>query len=344
MPTRITIEDELGYQDLDARRQAAQNFAPKDPRSWKPALALSIEIEHFIRVYGLDHCALLTLLFATANCHHDVSPKDSQEVFKEANRRLFSRLFKAYIAVLDFHRTGAVHLHLVVALHDNIRDDWNFEADRRYRALRDNAKREHRSLTKGELSLSRSLTHKFTSNSNLRALWKALRVALPECGFPSEYPCELKPIRNPVGVAIYLARRYRESHASPQRRPKTRCCRYSKTCPRCVDKKLRFEPAGESAARYRRKRAAIGTALGFNEIDGLIGMFGPTWEYFFADILQPVNPWHPMGFFSNQWETLRSFAATFRPTSTTTKPTVVAAPWIFPVPPPTPIPDHCEPE
>lgn len=337
MPARLTIEDELGYQDIVARHQAARNFAPKDRRSWKPALALLIEIEHFIRIYGHDYCALLTLLFAAPQGNGRMTPKEAQRIFKRA-ARLFRRLFPAYIAVLDFHRDGAVHLHLLVALHHNIRDGWNFEADRQYRKLRDNAKREQRSLTKEELSRSRSLARQLTTNTRLKGLWKTLRVALPRFGFPRKYPFELKPVRNPVGLAKYLARRYRESHASPYRPPHSWCCRYCKGYRRCVDRQLRFEPVGESAARYRRKRAAIGVALGFDEIDGLIDMFGPPWEYCFADILQPVNPRHPTGFFSSQWAKLQTYAKSFRPDATPSI-EIPMAPWTAPVPAPGPAPD-----
>jgi hypothetical protein len=87
-PAHLSIEDDLGYQYLEARREAARNLAPKHANSSKAALALRIEIERFVQIYGPHCCALLTLLFAIPQGAH-MTPKEARLVFKKAARRFF---------------------------------------------------------------------------------------------------------------------------------------------------------------------------------------------------------------------------------------------------------------
>lgn len=306
MSHRHFIEDDLGNQHLEARWQAARNFAPKQSNSWKPGLALQIEIERFIRVYGIDFCALLTLLFATPDGVRHMTPKEAQKVFKKAARHFFGKHFKAYTAVLDFHRSGAVHLHLVVALHVNIRDGWDFAVDQQHRDLRDKAKKDGRRMTKVELELARALSRRMTRNRAVKDLFATLRRQLPVFGFPKQYPFELKPVRNPGGLARYLAGRYRESRASKFRPPHSWCRRFSKGYVRCVDKQMRFSPVGQGATLYRRKKATVGAAFGIHNIGEMIERFGPRWEHDFQSVLQPLNPYDALGFFQWQMDDLRA--------------------------------------
>lgn len=316
----LSIEDDLGCQFLEARQEAAKNFAPKNANSSKAGRALFLEIENFIRVYGQDHCGLLTLVFTAPNGVRHISPADAQAVFKKAARRFLSRLFAAYIAVLDFHRSGAVHLHLVVATKENIGDGWDFELDCQHRDLRAGAKQECRKLTSDELVLARSLARRLTTNPVLKQLWKILRIGLPKYGFPKRYPFELKPVRDPGGLAHYLAGRYRESRASKHRPAHALCKRFSKSYQRCVAEGNRFSNVGANATLYRRKKAAVGAAFGIHDIEAMSDRFGCRWEFDFREVLFPINPYHPLGFFSDQSAKLRLWAATAEQASSIVSP------------------------
>lgn len=315
MSTHPSIEDQLGRDALESRRIASRNFAKKKPASWKMGLALQIEIEAFIKHYGMEHCGLHTLLFQDPKRRKTVTPAQAQKLFKKIARWDLPALFRDYIAVLDFHRSGAVHFHLVVACHLKLNEGWRGDLDEQHRALRKRVRDEGRSMTPEELELSRDLCHRMTTNVMVKALLKKLRRGLKAAGFPAAFAFELKPVRNPPGLARYLAGRYRESHARRDLRPPhSRCVRYSKGYQRVMDKKLRFSPVGPSARLFRLKKAAVGAALGISDIGEMISLFGASWEYSFRDILHPVNSWDSQGFFDDQMLKLRRLAALHRRT------------------------------
>lgn len=340
------IEDRLGREDLEARCLASRNFAPKLPRSWKAGFALEENIAHAIEHIGVENCGLLTLLFANPDGRRPIAPTAAQEIFKKFARRLLPSLFKFYVAILDYHRSGAIHVHMLVALPFSVRDGWDFDADRKHRELQHQAKQEKRKLTAEERAQSRDLCHRMTTNKQLKGVIKTLQAELPKFGFGRSYPFELKPVRDPASLAHYIAGRYRESHARQDLRPEhSRCVRYSKGFPRCIDKGLRFSLAGPSAELYRRKKAAVGAAMGFHDIGEMISHYGPRWEYEFRDILQPVNPWDTRGFFADQWVQLQGLVSAYRPYSALAPAKAAQAPvapieWNAPVPPPMPIPDY----
>jgi hypothetical protein len=308
MPEHQSIEDALGRDGLEARLRASRNLAPKSPASWKAAFALQTEIMWFVQFYGLEYCALFTLLFSDPHSRRTVTPAEAQRIFKKAARRLFPEVFVAYIAIMDFHRSGAVHLHLVVALTFPFREGWNFNIDQEHRDLRLKVKAEKR-MTPPELTTCRKLCRQLTTNPLVKRLMKTLRRGLTKMGFPRLYPFELKPVRNPAGLARYLAGRFRESHARRDLRPKgSRCRRFSKSFPRSMDKKLRFSAVTPHARLYRQKCAAFGAALGLTH-EGMIREYGPSWAYLFREILSPLNPYHTDGFFDDQWAKVRELAA-----------------------------------
>lgn len=309
-------EDSLGLDELERRRTRNRN-RPVDPRTWKAALALEIEQLWFIRKFGLDHCALLTLVFdpltGGATGATNVTPEDAQDCFKAAWKHLLPQLFRAYVAVLDFHRSGQIHFHVLVACQFNIRDGWDFAIDEQHRAIQKRAKKEKRKLTTDELGASRMLTRRMTSSSLTKDVWQRLREKLPDLGYRKNFPFELKPVRDPVRLARYLARAYKQSQAARELRPPHSWCRrFSKSYPRCVDNKLRFSPVGPSARLFRQKKSAVGSAFGFSDIGEMIDAFGKSWEYTFRSVLSPVNPVDPQGFFSWQRTELWTRAEEYR--------------------------------
>jgi hypothetical protein len=299
----IWISEVEGKEELERSSSRRSKHATKAPGTGKQGLAVQIEIENFIRIYGLSHCALLTLLLSQPNGQNPLTYDEAQRIFKNATRRLIPSLFETWIAVLDFHREGAIHFHLLVACRFNIRQGWNWTADEAHRTIKEAGKK--RRLTGEEILQSRELCRNMSSNPELKSVWKLLRDSLPKLGFPKSYPCELKPVRNPAGLGVYLAGRYRESRGRPDLRKRgSRCVRYSPSYQRCVDKKFRFSPVGPGASRYRRKKAKVGAAFGIHDIGDMIKTFGKSWEYDFRKILQNVNPRDENGFFSDQYKLL----------------------------------------
>jgi hypothetical protein len=300
------VEDFLGLDELERRRTRRSGLPPTDPGDWKAGLALQLEIFLFITlVFGLDHCGLLTLIFQHRRGGPPIPPSLAQAIFKNACRHLFPKFFLAYIAIMDFHRSGKIHLHLVVALRINIRAGWNFENDDQHRALQKRIRDEGRRATPDELQQLRFLSRRLTSNQEVKSLFSELRRELKKLGFAAAYPFELKPVREPRKLACYLARRFRASKAAHDLRPlRSHCRRFSRRYRRHVDIKCRFSPVGTGATLYRRKKAAVGRAFGISDIRTMISRFGKSWEHALRQILQPVNPSDPDGFFSWQQEEL----------------------------------------
>jgi hypothetical protein len=305
------IEDQLGVAELERRRDRRAGSPPTDPADWKAGLALQIEIFLFITlVFGLDHCALFTLIFERRRSGRPITPAEAQQLFKNAWRHLLPKFFVAYIAVVDFHRSGRIHLHLVVALRINIRAGWDFEIDDQHRALQKLIRDERRRATPDELQQLRFLSRRLTSSGEVKFLFAQLRRGLKKLGFAPDYPFELKPIRDSRRLARYLARRFCESKAARHLRPPYfRCRRFSGRYRRHVDIECRFSPVGPGAARYRRKKAAVGRAFGINGIGGMIRKFGSSWEHHFREILRPINVFDSDGFFSWQTDQLGQQAA-----------------------------------
>lgn len=299
----LLFQDYLGFDELERRRTRRLALPPTDPADWKAGLALEIEILLFITlVFGIDHCGLLTLIFERRRGVRPITPAEAQLLFKNAWRHLLPKFFVAYIAVLDFHRSGKIHLHLVVALRINIRAGWDFGIDEQHRALQKLIRDERRRATPEELKQLRSLSRHLTTKPEVKSIWRQLRVGLKALGFASAYPFELKPVREPRKLACYLTRRFRESKAARHLRPAyCHCRRFSHRYKRHVDQKLRFSAVGPSATLYRRKKAAVGRAFGIDDIGQMIQEFGSSWEHKFGEILRPINPCEPNGFFGHQW-------------------------------------------
>jgi hypothetical protein len=310
-PDWLPIEDELGRQELCRRAEAKRKNPPVIRSSWKPALALEIEILNFIRIYG-PGCALLTLIFPRPKSRQTATA-EAQEHFRSIAKTLLPKHFRAYITILDFARSGVVHFHLLVACRFNILKGWDKEAEQNDRAIRRTARSENRPLNAQEIKTLRLLARQMVrGNPQTSRLFAELRRNLPKYGLPKRFPFELKPIRDPKAIARYLTTRYRQSHAQRDLRPpKTNCKRMSHSYERCIDPEFRFsfDPVGKAAAHYRRKKAAFGAAFGFCDIGEAIEAFGKSWEYEFRHILQPINPWDPRGFFSHQSVALREAAA-----------------------------------
>jgi hypothetical protein len=307
----LLIEDVLGDEELQRRRDRRAAYPPTNPADWKAGLALQIEIFLFVvLVFGLEHTALLTLIFEHPRGGPPISPAEAQRLFKSAWRHLLPKFFLAYIAVMDFHRSGKIHFHLVVALRINIRGGWDFEIDEQHRALQQLIRNEKRRATPEELKQLRSLSRHLTINPEVKSLFSQLRRELKKLGFAADYPFELKPVRHPKRLARYLARRFLESKAARHLRPRgSRCRRFSRNYRRHVDIKCRFSPVGPGATLYRHKKAAVGRAFGIDDIGTMITRFGKSWEHAFGEILRPVSTWDSAGFFSWQREELNRRAA-----------------------------------
>lgn len=89
----------------------------------KTSTALAQNVQHFSHKYGLKNLGFLTLTF-----------KDFVTDYKEASRRLNSLAtrvlntrYKAWIKVMERCKSGRIHYHLLVALHQDIRTGFDFE-------------------------------------------------------------------------------------------------------------------------------------------------------------------------------------------------------------------------
>lgn len=90
----------------------------------KTATALAYNVQEFSHKYGIENLGFLTLTF-----------KDNVTDFKEGSKRFHSlsthvlnHRYQNFIKVQERHKSRRIHYHLIIALHKDIRTDFNFNA------------------------------------------------------------------------------------------------------------------------------------------------------------------------------------------------------------------------
>nr|CRY97848.1 hypothetical protein [uncultured prokaryote] len=227
--------------------------------------------------FGIERIGFLTLTF----------PKDL--TLKEANRRFNSFAthvgnshFEAWMNVREFTFRGRPHMHLAVAVREDIRTGFNFENYLEMAWMTKNDRR-RKKFSVEIRELSRSLN----PTDHLRFLWSELRRELPKYGFGRH---ELLPIRKCAeAFALYVGGYIRKSvEARPPEAKGARLISYSKGFDRIVCGHA--WQWNTSRTRLWRVRLRIFAEYhGLTDFSQLKETFGPKWAFWLTPIIHRVN-------------------------------------------------------
>ena len=160
------------------------------------ARRLVVEVGAMAAKFGIERLGFLTFTFAD-----DVRAiKEAQRRFNSLNSHAMKGRYLAWVAVVQRHHDGRIHLHLVVVCEEDIRTGFNFAAVKR---------REY-----------------WSASAYLRAEWAFWRKAAPKYGFGRT---ELLPVRTDVDrFGAYVARYLAKQFGTRREEKGARLVRYSK--------------------------------------------------------------------------------------------------------------------
>jgi hypothetical protein len=160
------------------------------------ARRLVLEVGAMATRYGIERLGFLTFTFAD-----DVRAiKEAQRRFNSLNSHAMKGRYLAWVAVVQRHHDGRIHLHLVVVSKEDIRTGFDFAAIKR---------RDYRS-----------------ASAYLRKEWKFWRTTAPKFGFGRT---ELLPVRTDLDrFGAYVARYLAKQYGTRREEKGARLVRYSK--------------------------------------------------------------------------------------------------------------------
>ncbi len=239
----------------------------------------------FVKQYGLGHVGFFTITFP----RNVTSWKEASKRFNSFRSNVLKELFLDFILVLEFHRDGRPHYHLLVATAENIREGFNFEI---YRQLHADSRlpRPQRIDQAARRRLSRDLS----SNSALKAIWKRVRDAAEGYGVGR---CETIPIRKTgEAIAVYVGGYIASSLGNRKPEHKgARFVRYSQNFRRAVSSQ-QFAWASPSGWVWRSKVRMWAVKRGCFSLGDIRSQFGRRWAYRHREEIQEiVLSWYPTG-------------------------------------------------
>lgn len=203
----------------------------------------------------------------------------------EAGRRINSLisnllrdLFGRIVIVTERHKSGAIHFHLIVETHEDIRGGFDFEAFLNHRNARKAGFVDH----EAERRYKRSAT------PALRRLWAILLRRLEGFGFGR---AELTPIyKTAEAISRYVAKYVEKNlyNRGPEDRRK-KLVRYSGW--KGADGKTKhhkpntFSWATPAACQWRRQAQAVAHTHGIFEKEAMRAAVGPRWAYHVTAIM-----------------------------------------------------------
>lgn len=145
----------------------------------KVANALSWNVAHLCREWGIDRVGFLTLTFAD----HVTDIREASRRFNSLATHVLRERYAAHIRVVERQKSGRIHYHLLVVLADDIRTGADFDAF---------AKRDYKS-----------------ANNHLRREWAFWRHTSPQYRFGRT---ELMPIRSDASALGQYVGKYIGKH------------------------------------------------------------------------------------------------------------------------------------
>ena len=251
--------------------------APLSPYRKKSRDRLIMAVEGMVKKHGVNHVGLLTLSFGVPG-----SGKGSEETRELRERakdldfvqerwhsfasNVIAKRCEDWICVLEPHKDGVWHLHVVVSTKADIRTGTDIETLTNYKLPYWQRRGKH------------------LRNEALAAEWRALRETCCKYRFGR---AELLPIKKTgETLARYVAGYLSKSFGLVPSGRKYRLVRYSKNLGQKIT--MRFSPntLGNLIHRTRLKLAA--SMLHFREYGEFADYFGPRWHYYLGSIIATI--------------------------------------------------------
>jgi hypothetical protein len=219
-------------------------------------LIVELEIQGLVIRHGVERIGFLTFTFAD-----DVKTiAEAQRRFNSMNSNGLAGRYVEWVCVVQRHKDGRIHFHLVVVLKQDIRTGFDFAAVKR---------RDYSS-----------------ASTYLKAEWSFLRALMPEYQFGRH---ELLPVRLTGGFGKYVARYVGRSEDTRQAEKGARLVRYSKGFVRTVCGPFSKSDKVEERARDRLPSIAfylnLPSCADFGSPEHFESVFGGRWRYHMARIM-----------------------------------------------------------
>ena len=229
----------------------------------KVAAALSWNVAHLCRQFGVERVGFLTLTFAD----HVTEVGEASRRFNSLRSNVLAKRYPAHIRVLERQKSGRIHYHLLVVLPDDIREGVDFEAF---------ANRDYKS-----------------ANNHLRREWAFWRKTAPQFRFGRT---ELMPIRSDAAALGQYVGKYIGKHIGQreERDKGARLVSYSKDARMATSKHMMLEkPSTEWRAKcltFSRMVAAWKPKARIQSTEDLTFHLGARWSYHWRDFILQLPP------------------------------------------------------
>ena len=238
---------------------------------------LIMAVEWMVDKYGINHVALLTLTFgvpgsgrgsqATRELREQAKDLEFvQERWHSLNSNVIAKRYPDWICVLETHKDGVWHLHVVVATKFDNRTGTDVETLTNYKLPAWMRRGKH------------------LRNEALAAEWRTLRQTCCKYRFGR---VELMPIRKTgAALARYLAGYLSKAFRLVTNGRKHRLVRLSRGVSRYFCMIFSIWSLGNLIYRTRLKMAA--SMLNFQGYADFADYFGPRWNYYLGDIIAAI--------------------------------------------------------
>jgi hypothetical protein len=262
---------------------------PLSPYRKKSRHRLIMAVEWMVKKYGLNHVGLLSLSFGVPGSGRgSEATRELREQAKDLefvqgrwhsfNTNVVSKRYADWICVLEPHRDGVWHLHVVVATREDIRTGTDIETLSNYKLPYWMRRGKH------------------LRNEALAAEWRALRETCCKYRFGR---VELLPVRKTgPALARYLADYLSKSFKLVPPGRKHRLIRYSRGISRRFNMRFSVNSLGNLIYRTRLKLAA--SMLHFEDYGDFADYFGPRWNFYLREIISGIPV--PMVFAKGHFE------------------------------------------
>ena len=248
----------------------------------KAAATLNRNVMSFIQKHGRDNVGFLTLTFPK----EVKTPKEASKRFNSLRTNFLTDVFPDTVAVIEPHKDGRPHLHLVVNAEVDIRGQFDFDT---FIKAQDERK------AKGETKKYRALTKKYARSAPeaLRLLWKLLYTNLGKYGFGRS---ELLPIRSTDEALGNYVGKYLNKAAVIRKETGWHGVRLTRYTHGSNQHNANFAWVSNGSTLWRSKLATLGKWLGISpngpvhEIDQLTEVLGDRWAHKLRPIIDSIVP------------------------------------------------------
>lgn len=235
------------------------------PYHRKQAYSLIQNCDQFIDSVGINHVGFLTLTFPDNVLEH----KEALNRWNSLRTNFLSKVFGKWMLVKERQKRGAIHYHILIECPYDIRTGFDFDEV----------------FPKG-----RKRPNYRSANRWLKALWSALREAMPKYGFGRS---ELAPIRsNGEAMAKYVGK-YISKNQKARKKSKydeldkgSRMIAYSQNWARSNTK---FAWHSDGSREWRRKVKVFANIMGCSDLYELKKKFGPKWAYNYGPAIMEID-------------------------------------------------------